>query len=102
MFLGKGLVIPAVDFAKVADRFGLFTGFDEVWCFSETPKVMKPADFWIVSPSNIDQEDVPPALIPWMEQSGCRLGLGDGIGLNYATPDKNTAILLEEFIDSDE
>jgi hypothetical protein len=95
-FLGQGLVIPGVDIADVSERFNLFNGFDEVWCFDDRPAVEKPVDLWIVSPVNIVQEGVPPLLVPWITESGCRLGLGDGVGLNYVARDKGTAILLEK------
>ena len=42
-----------------------------------------------------DQEDLPVSLLRWMTDWRCRLGLGDGLGLNYITPDEATARLLE-------
>jgi hypothetical protein len=94
MFAGS-LLVPGGQIEQISCTFNLFNGFDEVWCFDEAPKFAKPTDLWIVSPLNVGQEDVPRLLVPWMRESGCRLGLGDGIGLNYATPDESTAHRLE-------
>lgn len=94
-FLGEGLVIPGLQFVDVAEAFNLFTGFDELWCFDALPNKHLWADIFLVAPLNLDREDPPPLLAKWMAESGCKLGLGDGIGCNYATPDLATARLLE-------
>ena len=93
-FLGKGLVIPSAKLANISEEFDLFHGFDEVWCFDKKPDVAKPPDFWIVSPLNLSSDAAPPQLLAWMKQSACLLGLGDGIGLNYATTDAETRRFL--------
>jgi hypothetical protein len=93
--LGRGLLIPGRRIKEIYDATHIFTGFDEMWCFDEKPDMGKPADLWIVAPLNLDQDDLPPSLARWMAESECRLGLGDGIGLNYATPNEVTARLLE-------
>lgn len=93
-FLGKGLLIPGVDIAGVAAEFDFFNGFDELWCFGEKPKVEKPPDLSIVAPLDLAADD-PPRLLPgWIKESGCLLGLGDGVGLNFATLDIGLARLL--------
>jgi hypothetical protein len=34
----------------------------------------------------------------WMQSSRCGLGIGDGIGLNYVTPDEKLAKQFEKFV----
>jgi hypothetical protein len=94
-FLGNGLVVPGANLANVANKFDLFHGFDEVWWFDQRPEVAKPSDAWIVSPVNLKSEAASPQTVAWMSESGCRLGLGDGIGLNYVTPFAETARSIE-------
>jgi hypothetical protein len=94
-FLGKGLMIPGQLIVTAEREFNLFCGFDEVWCFDAPPSKSKPDDLSIVAPRDFGKENPPPLLIPWMQESGCRLAMGDGDGLNYATPDKSLADLLQ-------
>jgi hypothetical protein len=93
--LGRSLLIPGNQFEEMSSTLNLFNGFDEIWCFNGIPAGDKPHDLWIVAPLNLAEESLPPSLNDWMDRSGCRLGLGDGAGLNYATPDAKTASLLE-------
>ena len=86
-FLGNGLVVPWEALPAIAEQFNLFNGFDEIWCFEHMPEVAKPLDFCIVAPLDLSSEPAPPLLSAWMERSGCVLGLGDGVGLNYVTGD---------------
>jgi hypothetical protein len=95
-FLGQGLVLPGADAPAVAEEFDLFNGFDEVWFFQTKPEMAKSAGLSIVSPLNLGSDPVPPLLTSWMKQSGCELGLGDGIGLNYATYSEASARLIED------
>jgi hypothetical protein len=97
-FLGDGLVIPGTDIKRVIGRYNLFTGFDEIWCFGEKPELSKPRDVWLVAPRNIERGDLPSGLVSWMDRSRCVLGVGDGIGLNYATPDRSIAELLDGLV----
>jgi hypothetical protein len=90
----KNLLVPGNQIAAVATQ--LFNGFDEIWCFDERPTKPKPSDLWIVPPLDLSRDDVPELLILWMKESNCRLGLGDGIGMNYASLDRETAQRLEE------
>jgi hypothetical protein len=95
MFVGKGLLIPRSEIAAIEGGFHLFNGFDEIWCFEEVPTEPKPADVWIVSPLDLRSDDPPPSLLSWMRRSRCALGLGDGVGMNYATPSDSIAELLD-------
>lgn len=98
-FLDAALVVPGAIIANIAHEFNLLNGFDEVWCFDKMPTAAKPADLWIVAPLNMDQEEAPRGLGQWMQESECRLALGDGIGLNYATPDESLAKDMESRVD---
>jgi len=93
-FLGSTLILPGVELAMATKDFNLFNGFDEIWCFDKPPKLAKPPDLWIVAPLRLDTE-VPRSLKSWMMTSECLVGLGDGIGLNYVTPDEAIAASLE-------
>lgn len=94
-FLGQGVIVPGELVVKVAAAFDLFNGFDEIWCFQQFPKIPKPNDLWIVSPFNIETDPLPPSLASWMAQTDCKLGLGDGIGLNFVTPEKEIASIMQ-------
>jgi hypothetical protein len=95
VFLGQGLIVPGTDAVDVAEEFDLFNGFDEVWLFETQPSKAKPRELSIVSPLNLGSDPVPPPLASWMGQVGCELGLGDGIGLNYAAQNEAVAKLIE-------
>ena len=94
-FVGSALLLPSSQAAEVTGAFKLFTGFDEVWWFNEAPPLPKPEDVSLVAPLNVATDEISPALVAWMKDSKCRLGLGDGIGLNFVTPDDAVAELLE-------
>lgn len=73
---------------QIEQKLNLFNGFDEVWFFSAAPTNSVPHNFWITGPRDIDI-DLPNGLSDWMEENNCKLGFGDGIGLNYVTMEKN-------------
>ncbi len=93
--LGTGLVVPSDRAAEVIAAFKLFTGFDEVWWFDEEPSLAKPEELSLVGPLNLATDEIPAGLTQWMQDSKCRLGLGDGIGLNFVTPDVEVAERLK-------
>jgi hypothetical protein len=64
----------------------LFTGFDELWIPTGLPVVQPPEEANLVAPRELDTE-VPAAVLAWLEVSKCRLGVGDGYGMNYAVRD---------------
>lgn len=97
-FLDAGLIVPGAVLKGISERFSLFTGFDEAWCFDEEPEVGKPVDLTIVSPLNLGEDDPPQGLAAWMDTSRCKLGLGDGIGLNFATPNEEIARTLQQLV----
>lgn len=82
-FLGTGLVLSGRVLVQVANDFAIFDGFDEIWRFAAEPRIAKPASVSLLSPQDLETEDVRD-LLGWMTDYGCTLGLGDGVGLNYA------------------
>jgi len=95
-YLGDGFVVPGSLVSHVARRFNLFVGFDEVWCFNTTPRYEKPASMSIVGPARLSKETEPHGLREWMLTSRCELGVGDGVGMNYAAAHASTARWLQE------
>ena len=82
------------DGLRILAEDGFFNGFDEVWLFRGVPAEDKPPGIRLTSDRPLP--DLPPAeLALWMAASGCRLGLGDGDGLNYVTPDEALADAIE-------
>lgn len=92
--LGSGIVIPGSSLQGVAEDLGLFVGFDELWCFEAVPRLPKPEDLSIVPPIVPGRAELA-RLSAWFEASGCVLGVGDGVGLNYVTCDAALARALE-------
>lgn len=95
-FLGGGLVIPTRTLAEVGKGFKLFNGFDEAWWFTAEPQVPKPDDVFLVGPLDLREDAVSDQLRDWIRASGCQLGLGDGIGLNYIAVEESVALALEQ------
>jgi hypothetical protein len=96
-FFGAGIMIPGNLLTGVNNEMKLFHGFDEVWFFDAPPASPKPNDVWLVAPLNLSEERLPLPVAHWMQSSHCRLGIGDGIGLNYVTPDEKLAKHIESF-----
>ena len=94
VLLGSGVMVQGESLVTFAKNMDLFTGFDELWCFERPPSTPRPNDLWIVSPLNLETDSVPPHLASWMDETDCKLGLGDGIVLNYATPLEELASML--------
>lgn len=93
--LGSGIVVASNIMFDLDKALGLFFGFDEIWFFDIEPPEEMPEGVWLVGPYNIDSEELPPMLEQWMGRSSCRLGLGDGVGLNYATNDREIASVID-------
>jgi hypothetical protein len=93
--LGEGIILTTDDLFDADDALGLFFGFDELWFFQNPPFEELPKDICLVGPFNIESQVIPTALEGCIERSNCRLGLGDGVGLNYATPDQEIASILD-------
>ncbi|GAA3801096.1 hypothetical protein [Cellulomonas soli] len=71
----------------------LFTGFDEIWVPSRLPVARPPDDAYLVAPRALDVES-PLPISAWLATSRCRLGVGDGDGLNYAVSDERLGARL--------
>lgn len=78
---GKGLILPTTRLLEINREGEIFFGFDEVWFFPVQPKHPKPDSIHLVGPERIDQKTLG-QVAPWMKQTSCSLGLGDGTGLN--------------------
>jgi hypothetical protein len=85
--LGSGVLIPGSVIREANAALDLFVWFDEVWCYDSRPKIAKPDNVTIGAPLNLSEEPIPDGVHDWMLDSDCRLGVGDGIGLNFVTPD---------------
>jgi hypothetical protein len=94
-FIGQGLLVPSVKLPALDAELGLFHGFDEVWALDDRPAVAKPSGSSIVGPLNLNEDDPSGDVAEWMNATGCRLGLGDGFGLNYVTSDAGLAEQIE-------
>jgi hypothetical protein len=87
------LVISGASLVDLLGDDNLFTGFDEIWVPSRVP-VLRPANVAsIVAPRHLNGE-VPGDAARWMEDSGCRLGLGDGDGVNWVSADQDLSSSL--------
>jgi len=98
-FLDNNLLLSREAFLTMLTTYDLFNGFDEIWFFLTKPSVKLPSGLWITGPLEI-VNDIPAGLIEWMKESGCVLGLGDGIGLNYITRKDTIAEKIEEFLEN--
>lgn len=93
-YLGSGALFEGRAMRQLMLADGMFSGFDELWCFRHEISIPTPPDVSLVGPLQIKTE-IPDAVQMWMKQSKCILGLGDGTGLNYITNDPAIAKLLE-------
>ena len=94
-FLGSSLVIGDGRLLDVVQRYGLFSHFDEIWLYKHRPTMELPEVVGLASPFDLSTEEPPRELLDWFETSGCQLGLGDGMGMNYMTNCKEIVELLE-------
>jgi hypothetical protein len=94
-FFGKGIIIPCGLLADLNNELKLFHGFDEAWFFDSEPVAPRPNDVSLVAPLNLKEDPLPPVVTHWMHHSHCRLGVGDGIGMNYVTSDGELASQFE-------
>jgi len=94
--VGSGVLLSGRQTIMLARKYLLFTHFDEVWLFDVAPIEPKPDRASIVAPCHLGEE-VPTEVADWMQRSGCIVGLGDGIGLNYVTVDEGVARQFSEY-----
>lgn len=84
------LLLPPGELDQAAS-IGLFRGFDEVYLCSEWNEEFEAFPVRITSDLSDFSETTPLGLEDWMLEAGCLLALGDGAGLNFATPDSEIA-----------
>jgi RHS repeat-associated protein len=97
-FLGSAVVATGIQLADTSSKLQLFNGFDEIWCFNDKPNIPKPFSAWILPPYDIEADPFPLELATWFTKTNCRLGLGDGMGMNIVSDDANLVkmvVLLE-------
>jgi hypothetical protein len=85
-FLGSGLIVG--NERILAEEYNIFYGFDEIWLFKTQPVLEKPAEISILSTLGYWKGDPSKELLEWFNESGCVLGLGDGVGMHYLTTSK--------------
>ena len=84
------LLLPPGELDQCAS-VGLFRGFDEVYLCAEWNEEFEAFPTRITSDLSDFSEATPLGLEDWMLEAGCLLVLGDGAGLNFATPDREIA-----------
>ena len=84
------LLLPPGELDQAAS-VGLFHGFDEVYLCTEWNEEFEAFPTRITSDLCDFSEATPLGLEDWMLEAGCLLALGDGAGLNFATPDPEIA-----------
>ena len=84
------LLLPPGELDQAAS-IGLFHGFDEVYLCSEWNEDFEAFPVRITSDLCDFSDATPLGLEDWMLEAGCLLALGDGAGLNFATPDPEIA-----------
>ena len=93
-FCEDALMIPTNKLAQADRRYNLFNGFDEVCFFDSKPTRAKPEDIVTVAPIRLDLEGIPESSAHWIKRANCELLLGDGIGMNFVTPNEKLATRL--------
>lgn len=87
------IVLAARALAPLVDDPQVFAGYDEVYVFARRSQAVGPPPVALTSEEPVGPD---PRLASWFADTGCLLGLGDGYGLNYATPSRTLAGALEE------
>lgn len=84
------LLLPPGELDQLAS-VGFFRGFDELYLCSEWNEEFEGFPGRITSDLTDFSDMTPLGLDEWMLQTGCLLALGDGAGLNFATPEVELA-----------
>ena len=84
------LLLPPGELDQCAS-VGLFRGFDEVYLCAEWNDEFEVFPGRITSDLADFREATPLGLEDWMLEATCLLAVGDGDGLNFATPDAELA-----------
>ena len=89
--LGRSLLVGDARIVDIAQRYKLFSHFDEIWLYKEPPTIDIPEDVGIGPPLEPYAEAPSRELVDWFNASGCILGLGDGTGMSYVTKSREIA-----------
>ena len=95
--VGQGILVSTRQLLAAERRQRIFFGFDELWFLDRRVVEPKPKELVITGPNRISEETVI-GLAPWMEASGCSLGLGDGLGMNFCARLRGVARHLVEIL----
>jgi hypothetical protein len=96
--LSDGCVaVSGVDYCKLAASGRFFGGYEEAWFYDVLPPSGPPDGVatMLTLPSILTDAGQQKAVATWVSSSNCLLGIGDGIGIVYATPDKS---LSDKFV----
>jgi hypothetical protein len=80
------ILLPPGDLDHLSS-VGMFEGNDELYLVAEWNEELEPFPGRIGTDAQNFGITTPLGLEEWMIDTGCLLALGDGAGLNYATPD---------------
>lgn len=72
-------------FRRLLDE-GFFQGFDEIWLLDGGARAARPPELVLTSDHPVERVPAE-SWRAWLIAGGARLGLGDGVGLNYVTDD---------------
>jgi hypothetical protein len=83
--VGADVVVPVPAFRRLLDE-GFFQGFDEIWLLDGDARTARPPELVLTSDHPVERVEAE-SWRAWLIAGGARLGLGDGVGLNYVTDD---------------
>lgn len=82
--VGEGLVLDLPTMRDLIAEDFFFWGFNVVWICPASPS--EPLPEGVVFTGEGPRGDaLPQGLTEWMRATSCKIGLGDGVGLNYVT-----------------
>lgn len=80
------LVVSGESLVEIASA-GILTGFDEIWVTEALPVPQVPDGVRIVATFDLEAP-APADLLSWALSARARVGLGDGVALNYFIADR--------------
>ncbi len=90
---GQAVIVQRGELLRAIEE-RVFTGFDSVWLFSALPGEVASALPTVTSDGTGFQPCAPSSVLNAMRTLNCRLVLGDGCGLNWATPEPRIAAIF--------
>lgn len=83
---------------RKASCFDVFTGFDELWLFSDSPPLKNLTEVPISTSDGHDfSKNIDPKIFEAFQETKCTVLLADGCGLNYLTSDHLINQSLKKF-----